>query len=111
MVHIIFILLEIGLVYFWVSTKEDVDETIRVVIMFAIEYYVIYDRLKNWIETRKARNAYKGSIYEVPKRGKLADCSKMGELIAAILLREQSMTKNVYESSIYRRIIRNIDLR
>lgn len=86
MVHIIFILLEIGLVYFWVSTKEDVDETIRVVIMFAIEYYVIYDCLKDWIETRKARNAYKGSIYEVPKRGKLADCSKMGELIAAICM-------------------------
>lgn len=86
MVHIIFILLEIGLVYFWVSTKEDVDETIRVVIIFAIEFYVIYDRLKDWIETRKARNAYKGTIYEIPKIGKLAYCRKMGELIAIGIL-------------------------
>lgn len=94
MVHIIFILLEIGLVYFCYA-EEDIDETIRMVIFFAIEYYVIYNRLKEWIETRKLMKfrksgvssrerdrTYKVSIYENPKIKELADCCKMGDIVA-----------------------------
>lgn len=51
MVHIIFILLEIGVVYVFGYAEEDIGEAIWIAILFAIDYYVVYYRLKEWIET------------------------------------------------------------